>query len=147
MIYLGSDHRGFNLKENLKLKLSKHNYQFIDVGAYNYDPNDDYPLIAFEVSEKVLESKENRGIVLCGSGVGVCIAVNRIKGIRGVSSDNYQIIKKAREDDDVNILCLPADFLDEEKAWLLIEVFLNTPFKNEKKYLRRIRQLDQNDYH
>jgi len=144
-IYLAADHRGFNLKEIIKTKLKQHNYQFIDIGYFEYQANDDYPIIASQLAQKVLESIDNRGIILCGSGVGVCIAVNRFKGIRAATATDYQIIKAAREDDDINILCLPADFVDEEQAWLLIEVFLNTPFKNEEKYLRRIKQLDNLD--
>lgn len=142
MIYLASDHRGFYLKELIKNNLNLLNYQVIDLGSYERDVNDDYPLIAFELVKKVLEDKKNRGIILCGSGVGVCIAVNRFKGIRGAMSDNENVIKAARQDDDINVLCLPADFITEEKAISIIKIFLLTEFKNKEKYLRRIKQLD-----
>jgi ribose 5-phosphate isomerase B len=142
MIYLGADHRGFELKKYLIEKLKNKNLEFIDLGAYEYNKEDDYPLIAFKVAKEVVKDKNNRGIILCGSGIGVCIAANRIKGIRAASSLNIEIIKKGREDDDINILCIPADFIDKEKAWDIIEVFLNTKFKKEEKYLRRIKELD-----
>ncbi|GIW66347.1 MAG: ribose 5-phosphate isomerase B [Candidatus Parcubacteria bacterium] len=145
MIYLASDHRGFKLKELIKNRFKKNNFKFKDLGYFQYQPDDDYPLIAVKLAKNILKNKVNRGIILCGSGVGVCIAVNRFKGIRGASSDNYKIIKKAREDDNINILCLPADFIDEKKAWLLIKTFLKTKFKNKEKYLRRIKQLDNYD--
>ncbi|GIW65967.1 MAG: putative ribose-5-phosphate isomerase B [Candidatus Parcubacteria bacterium] len=145
MIYLASDHRGFKLKEIIKNKLIKNKFKFIDLGYYNYNPNDDYPIIAFQLAKNIKVSKKNKGIIFCGSGIGVCIAVNRFKGIRAGSSDNYKIIKKGREDDDINILCLPSDFIDNKKAWLLIKIFLKTKFKNKQRYIRRIKQLDNYD--
>jgi len=145
MIYLGTDHRGFELKNFLIEELKKSNIKFKDLGAYEYDKEDDYPLIAFRVAKEVIKNKNNRGILFCGSGIGVCIAANRIKGIRAACSDNIEIIKKAREDDDINILCIPSDFVSKENTLELIDVFLNTNFKNKEKYLRRIKELDNTE--
>lgn len=140
-IYIGADHRGFELKNHLIEKLQLHNYEVIDLGAYEFNPNDDYTDIALKVALKVAKEKNSRGILLCGSGIGVCITANKVKGIRAGCSENLEIIKKAREDDDINILCLPADFLSQEEAFALVDIFLNTEFKSEEKYLRRIKKI------
>ena len=142
-IYLGADHRGFELKEKIKEKLKKHGYSYEDLGAYTYNPDDDYTDIAIKLGEEVSKNKQSKGILFCGSGVGVCIAVNKVEGIRAGLGGEIEIVKKAREDDDINVLCIPADFVDEEKAFALIEVFLNTPFKNQEKYIRRIKKIEE----
>jgi len=142
-IILGADHTGFELKAKIKEKLISHGYNFLDLGAYKYDPADDYPDIAIKVAEETAKSKNNRGILFCGSGIGVCIAANKVKGIRAGLGEEIEIVKKAREDDDINVLSIPADFVDENKAFALIEVFLNTPFKNKEKYIRRIKKIEE----
>lgn len=140
-IYIGADHRGFELKNILKENLRLHNYEVIDLGAYEFNPDDDYVDIALKVAKEVSKNKNSKGILLCGSGIGVCITANKVKGIRAGCSENLEIIKKAREDDDINILCLPADFLSKEEAFALVDVFLNTEFKSQEKYLRRLRKI------
>ena len=142
-LYLGTDHRGFELKERIKEKLKNHGYIYEDLGAYEYNPNDDYTDIAIKLGEEVSKNIKNRGIIFCGSGVGVCIAVNKVKGIRAALGEEIEIVKKAREDDDINVLCIPADFVNEDKAFALIEIFLNTPFKNQEKYIRRIKKIEE----
>jgi len=143
-IYIGSDHRGFHLKEFLKERLKKHNhnYEVIDEGAFEYDPNDDYPLFAFRVGERVASNENSRGILLCGSGAGVCIAANKVKGVRALMSKDPEIVKMARRDDDVNILCLPSDFVSQELAWELVEIFLSTDFEPAERHIRRIKQIE-----
>lgn len=140
IVYLGADHRGFKLKEFLKERLQVHGYQVFDEGAFEYNPDDDYPIFAFKVAEKVRDG--GQGILLCGSGVGVCIAANKVKGIRAMMSTNSEIIKMAKRDDDINILALPADFITPEEAWQIVEVFLNTEFEPSEKHLRRIKQIE-----
>lgn len=141
-IYLGTDHRGFELKEYLKEKLKENNFDFEDLGNLIYDPNDDYPDFAFKVGEKVKNDKNARGILICGSGAGVCFSVNKVKGIRAGLAYNEEMTKKMKEDDDINVLCLAGDYLDKELAWKIVEVFLKTEFKNEEKYLRRIKKVE-----
>jgi ribose 5-phosphate isomerase B len=143
MIYLGSDHRGFYLKEKIKEELKKKNINFEDLGYFEYNEDDDYTDIAIKVAEKVKENPENRGILLCGSGVGVCVSANKVKGIRAGFGLDENIVKRGREEDDINVLCLPADFLDLDKAMILIEKFLSTDFKKEEKYLRRIKKIEE----
>lgn len=143
MIYIGSDHRGFYLKEKIKEKLEENNYKFEDLGYYEYNEEDDYTDIAIKVGEKVAENKKNRGILLCGSGIGVCIAANKIKNIKAGFGNDENIVKRSREEDDINILCLPADFINLEKAINLIKIFLETKFKKKGKYIRRIKKIEE----
>ncbi|BCX15167.1 MAG: putative ribose-5-phosphate isomerase B [Candidatus Parcubacteria bacterium] len=141
IIFIGSDHRGFALKKYLKDKLIKKKYKVIDVGNYQYDINDDYPDISFLVGIKVNEHKGSRGILICGSGIGVCVAANKIKGVRAGLGISQAIIRKAREDDDINVLCLPADFINKVMALKLTLLFLKTKFKNLSRYKRRIQKI------
>lgn len=140
-IFIGADHRGFELKNFLVEKIELHDYKIVDLGAYRFDPEDDYPDIALKVAREVAKSKNNRGIVLCGSGIGVCITANKVRGIRAGFGNSVEIVRKAREDDDINILAIPADFINQELALALVEVFLDTPFKNERKDIRRIEKI------
>jgi ribose 5-phosphate isomerase B len=142
LIYIGADHRGFNLKENIKLWLKNNGYEVYDVGAIAFDPYDDYPDFAKDLALNVEKDLEKaKGILICGSGIGVCIVANKFKGIRagiGISPDQ---VFEAKNHDDINVLCLASDFIDENLAKKMIEVFLKTPFDSEKKYLRRIEKI------
>ena len=142
-IFIGADHRGFELKEYLKEKLKENNFDFEDCGNFVYDPQDDYSDFAFKVGEKVNRDKGNVGILICGSGAGVCFAVNKIKGIRGALAFNPEMAKMMKADDDINVLCLASDFTDKETAWQIVKIFLETNFKNEEKYLRRIKKVEE----
>jgi len=142
-IFIGADHRGFELKEYLKEKLKENNYDVEDCGNFVYDPNDDYSDFAFKVGEKVSSEKGSVGILICGSGAGVCFAVNKVKGIRGALAFNSEMAKMMKADDDINVLCLASDFIDKETAWQIVKAFLETNFKNEKKYLRRIKKVEE----
>lgn len=142
-IYIGADHRGFSLKEKLKPYLEKNGYDVFDMGAAELNEKDDYPDFAKKVSENVVKDKESMGILLCGSGAGVTIAANRTRGIRAVLAHDTKILRAARADDDVNILCLGADFLSEDEAKKIIETFLKTPFGGKERHRKRIRKLDK----
>jgi len=142
-IFFGTDHRGFELKEFLKEKLLKEsNYDFEDLGNFVYDPEDDYPDFSFKVGEKVRDNPGSLGILICGSGAGVCFAVNKIKGIRGALALNPEMVKIIKEHDDINVLCLASDFTEKNIAWDTVKTFLKTKFKNEEKYLRRIKKVE-----
>lgn len=140
-IFIGADHRGFELKEFLKEKLKESNFEIEDCGNFTYDPEDDYVDFAFKVSEKIAKSQEGCGILICGSGAGVCFAANKVKGIRASVVYDEKMAEMARADDDLNVLCLAADFIDKEKSWMIVKAFLETKFKNEEKYLRRIKKV------
>lgn len=144
MIYLGADHRGFKLKEEIKKFLAEKNYPLVDMGSFSYDPNDDYTDFAKLVAEKVSEKpQENKGILICGSGVGVDITANKFHGVRSALVDNTETAKQSREHDDTNVLSFPADEVDFELAKEIIAIWLETPFSNGEKYKRRISKIEQ----
>lgn len=142
MLYLGADHRGFSLKEKLKAWLGVRGVVFQDVGAEALHTDDDYPdfaeLAAREVSKK---PAEHRGILICGSGAGVCIAANKFRGIRAAFATTPEMARAIRNDDDVNILCLASDFVPEDKAFEIVDTWLHTPFGNKERYNRRIKKI------
>ncbi|MBI3981029.1 RpiB/LacA/LacB family sugar-phosphate isomerase [Candidatus Microgenomates bacterium] len=143
MLYLGSDHRGFALKEEIKKFLSKKNILYQDLGNKILDPEDDFVDFASLVAQKVQTEKEARGIVICGSGVGVCIAANKYKNIRCGIATTKEMVHSAREHDDINILALSADILSVEQVQEIVEEFLNTPFSSAEKYSRRIEKINK----
>ena len=144
MIYLGADHRGFKLKEEIKKNLAEKKYDFLDMGNVKYDPDDDYTDFAKLVAEKVSEKpEENKGVLICGSGVGVDIAANKFHGVRSALADDVATAKQSREHDDTNVLSLPANEVDFELAKQILETWLTTPFSNGEKYKRRIGKIEQ----
>lgn len=143
-LFIAADHRGFELKDKLVDYLHEKEYRVEDLGAYEYDSQDDYPDFAKKVATAVLQDVENsRGIVICGSGVGADIVVNRHKKLRCGLGFNQEQIKHAREADNINVLSLPADYLDFDEAVILVDTFLETRALNEEKYLRRIKKIDE----
>ncbi len=145
-IYLGSDHQGFYLKEKVFAYLAKHGYDVEDIGDREPDPDDDFTDFAQAVALKVLGEDGSRGILLCGGGQGMAMAANRFKGIRAsVVWDAYEA-KMTRNDNDSNVLSLPARiFSDEDDAvWQgVVETWLNTPFADAARYRRRNAELDE----
>jgi ribose 5-phosphate isomerase B len=144
MIYLGSDHRGFELKEKIKSYLDEQGIDHEDLGNLKYDALDDFPDFAKAVAEKVAENPTiDKGILICGSGVGVDITANRVKGIRSALVSVPEAAKLSRKDDNTNILSLGADFVTGKKAEEIIDIWLHAEFSGEEKYLRRINKIDQ----
>lgn len=146
MIYIGSDHRGYKLKEALKAYLTELGLTYEDMGALSYDPNDDYPDYAVLVAKKVAENppaggEENRGILICGSGVGVDIVANKFKGIRSALCFDVLQAKASRNDDNTNVLSLPADYIDENLAKEIVKIWLETPFSDEERHVRRVEKI------
>ena len=142
MIYIGADHRGFNLKETLKVYLKELNYGCEDLGASELIPDDDYPEYALAVAQKVAEDLENnRGILICGSGIGVDIVANKIKGVRSALCFDAKQAQASRNDDNTNVLSLPADFILEDLAKEIVETWLETPFSGGENYVRRIEKI------
>lgn len=143
-IYLASDHAGFDLKEKLLAYLSKAKYDVEDLGNKELDPSDDYPQYAYLTTTKILGSDgDARGILLCGSGQGICIAANRVRGIRASLCWNDEVAKETREDNDSNVLCLPARMISEEEAISIVETWLNTPFSKAPRHSRRIQEIEE----
>ena len=145
-IYLGSDHNGYHLKEDVFAYLSKRGFDVEDVGDTEPNPDDDFPQFAQRVALKILgdEDGDARGILLCGGGQGMCMAANRFHGIRAsVIWDEYEA-KMTRNDNDSNVLCLPARLLSDGIEWQrIIDTWTTTPFANAERYRRRNRQLDE----
>ncbi len=142
-IFIGADHRGFELKNLIIDFLQEKNIRVEDLGSFEHNPEDDYVEYSKKVAQAVLQNPTDfLGIVLCGSGAGVDIAANRQHGIRcGLGFEANQV-KLMKEDDDINMLALPADFVEFEKIKTLIDMFLSTKAKIEDKYRRRIQKLD-----
>ena len=137
MIILASDHAGFELKEYLKKYFTKNKIDFIDAGALIYDANDDYPDIIKSAVKQVLNDSSNRGVFICGSGVGVSMVANRFKGIRAVLAQDTQVAEMARMHNDANVLCLGARNICNRRATNIINTFLATNFLGGK-HQRRI---------
>jgi len=147
-IYLGADHQGFHLKSDVFAYLSKHGYDVEDAGDKELDPNDDFPQFAQMVATKVIGSDDSdpRGILICGGAQGMGMAANRFRGIRAsVIWDAFEA-KMTRNDNDSNVLCLPARIFNEQPAavWQgVLEVWLNTPYAAAARYKRRNAELDE----
>ncbi|MDD2483389.1 MAG: RpiB/LacA/LacB family sugar-phosphate isomerase [Candidatus Shapirobacteria bacterium] len=140
VIYVGADHRGLNFKNKVVEFLRDQEYKVKDLGPVRYDQDDDYSDMAIKLAEKVV-SENTKGILICGSGVGVCISANKVDGARAALATSEKQARLARTDDDVNILCLSADLVDEEINFKIIETFLETVFASEEKYIRRINKI------
>ena len=138
-IILGADHRGFNLKEKLKVLLSKQ-YNVIDVGTTS-EASVDYPDIAEALAKAIQGGAGNKGIIICGSGVGACVAANKFRGIRaGICHDAFSA-NQGVEDDDMNVICLGGGIVGESLAVEVIHTFLNAKFKPEERYVRRLEKI------
>ena len=145
-LFIGSDHNGFHLKEKVFAYLSKLSYDVEDVGDEELNPDDDFPQFAAKAAIKVLGEDDARAILLCGGGQGMAMAANRFRGIRAsVIYDAFEA-KMTRNDNDSNILCLPARVLkaDDDTVWKdIIDTWLKTPFAGAPRFVRRNRQLDE----
>lgn len=144
MIYIGSDHAGFELKEKLKIFLKELGYQVEDKGAFSYNENDDYPDFIEPVAKSVAETPETFGIVLGGSGQGEAIDANKQEGIRAAEyyGGKLDIVKLAREHNDANILSLGARFVSVKEAKEAVKLFLETKFSGDERHIRRINKLE-----
>ncbi len=143
-VFIGSDHNGFHLRKALVESLRANGYEVIDDSPITYDADDDYPGVAARIVNQMINSADInvRGILLCGSGQGMCMAANRYKGIRACLGYDYESVRSSRNDDDANVLCLPARALERDTANTLVETFLSTPFAGAPRYVRRIREID-----
>lgn len=144
LIYLGADHRGFNLKESLKNFLKNKGYETADLGNIQYDEKDDYPDFAAAVGKKVSGAPdESRGILICGSGAGVDVAANKFRSVRSAIAVSSDQIYQARRDDNINVLSIAANFTLEADAQKIALTFLETPFSGEARHQRRLDKISQ----
>jgi ribose 5-phosphate isomerase B len=143
-IYIGADHRGFELKQKLVRWLQEKGFATTDVGAHQLDKDDDYPDYASLVGHAVSARPElDRGVLLCGSGAGMMVVANKFKGVRAALLHDPAIAKAAKNDDDINVLVLGTDFIDEAQAKEVIETWLTTPFAGEERHQRRLTKIKQ----
>lgn len=140
-VYIGADHGGYKLKEELKKYLGEMGYEVEDMGVYTPDPEDDYPDFVFPTGERVAQNPGSMGIVIGRSGNGEAIAANKVRGIRAALCWNEEVAKKAREHNDANVLSLGADYIDSETAKGIVKTFLETPFSGEERHKRRIERI------
>lgn len=141
-LVIASDHAGFPLKEDVRAYLAKSGHEVVDLGAYQLDPLDDYPDYAELVGEAIKRGDAPRGILICGSGVGVCVAANKIPGIRaGMCHDTYSA-HQGVEHDDMNVIVLGARIVGSSLAYELVDVFLKAKFvSSEKRFVRRFNKV------
>ena len=149
-IYIGSDHRGFHLKEKIAKWLFEWNYEFEDMGANHLDSKDDYTVYAERVASMMSShyAKATRGknkyvfgILLCGSGVGVDVVANKFDGVRASIGKSVGQVKAGRNDDDMNVLVIAADFTKEDEAKEMLKVFLETKFDQAIRHKRRLEDI------
>ncbi|MBR7143219.1 MAG: ribose 5-phosphate isomerase B [Clostridia bacterium] len=140
MIVIGSDHGGFTLKEALKKHLTARGLEFVDVGTYS-EASCDYPDIAAALCAKILSGECDKGLLLCGTGIGISMAANRHKGIRAACVSDYFSAKYTRLHNDANVLCMGGRVVGEGLACELADVFLDTEFEGGR-HQRRVDKLD-----
>ncbi len=137
MIVLACDHGGYELKEYIKQYFKKHKIEHTDVGALTLEPNDDYPDFAKKAVKLVLQDTHNRGIFICGSGVGISMVANRFKGIRCVLAYTPQLAQMSRLHNNANVLALGGRHITKTMALKIIKAFLNTEFEGGR-HIRRL---------
>lgn len=140
-VFLGSDHAGFELKEGVKKFLAEEGHDVVDCGAYEKNEDDDYPDFVGKAAKRVAESPGSVGFVFGMSGAGEAIAANKIKGIRAVVAVNKENVELSRQHNDANILSFGSIFYDGSLAKNLAKFFLETPFSNEERHIRRIKKI------
>ena len=146
IIYLGTDHAGFAMKESLKPFLEEIGYEVKDFGAHEFNQKDDYPDFIKPVAEAVSNNSGSLGIILGGSGQGEAMQANRFKGVRAAVyyGGNLEILKLSRQHSNANILSLGARFMDEKTAKEAVQIWLSTGFPGEERHQRRINKIDSN---
>ena len=141
-LVIASDHAGFSLKEEVRAYLAKTGHEVLDLGAFKYEPQDDYPDFAERVGEAIKDGEAPRGILICGSGVGVSIAANKIPGIRAAMCHDTYSAHQGVEHDDMNVLVIGARIVASALAYELVDSFLKAKFiSNEERFTRRFKKV------
>jgi ribose 5-phosphate isomerase B len=141
-VYLGSDHAGFSLKEEIKELLKELGVSCEGLGNHEFRSNDDYPDYAFVVAEKVARVG-GYGILICDSGTGMCIVANKIKGVRAANVWNPDMARRSREHNNANVLCLGKEYLTLEGAREIVRVWLTSTMSTEEKHIRRVEKIQR----
>jgi ribose 5-phosphate isomerase B len=135
---IATDHGGFNLKEEMLAQLRGGGYEVIDFGAHDSRPDDDYPDVIIPLAQAVANGQVDRGVAICGSGVGASICANKIAGIRAALIHDHFSARQGVEDDHMNILCMGGRTVGPAVAWDLIQTFLTAKFSQAERHLRRL---------
>ncbi len=141
MIAIGSDHGGFELKEKLMEHLSERGLEYKDFGTYS-SASCDYPVYAKAVANAVASGECDRGIIICGTGIGVSITANKVRGIRAALCGDCFSAEATRRHNDANVLCMGARVVGEGLALKIADTFLDTPFSNDERHIRRISMIE-----
>lgn len=142
-IFIGADHRGYKHKEKIMKWLFEMEFPYQDMGAYSFDEDDDFTKYAEQVASLVASTEGARGVLLCGSGVGVEIMANKFDGIRAALGKNVLQVEKGRSDDDMNVLVIAADFTSEKEAKAMLIAFLETKFSGKARFERRLLEIKE----
>jgi ribose 5-phosphate isomerase B len=137
-IGIAADHAGYQLKEELSKLLREDNFEVIDFGDHKLNLDDDYPDFVVPLARAVAGGRVDRGVAICGSGVGVCIAANRVPGVRACLINEDFSARQGVEDDNLNIICLGSIETKKELAWELVSIFLTSHFSGAKRHQRRL---------
>jgi RpiB/LacA/LacB family sugar-phosphate isomerase len=140
-IGIAADHAGFALKNELANALSKSGHEVVDFGPSRLNPEDDYPDYVVPLARNVASGEVERGMAICGSGVGACVTANKVKGIRAALVHDIFSAHQGVEDDDMNVICFGARVLGEALAWDLTEAFLAARFNNAERHQRRLKKV------
>ena len=140
-IAIGSDHAGFDLKENLKKLLKEKGYELDDLGAETFDSQDDYPEFGRRVAEAVASGEYDRGIIMCGTGIGISISANKVPGVRAAVCNNTDMAIVSRAHNNANVLALGGRIVAKEMALDIATVWLDTPFPGGERHERRLKQI------
>jgi len=135
---MAADHAGFGLKEELVSRIRSAGHEVVDFGAYNLDPTDDYPDYVVPLSQAVSAGNVDRGVAICGSGVGASVCANKVKGVRACLIHDHFSAKQGVEDDHMSVLCMGGRTVGPEVAWDLVETFLAAKFSQAERHLRRL---------
>ena len=135
---IATDHGGFGLKEELVVKIRSAGHEVIDFGAHSLNPSDDYPDYVVPLGEAVVAGQVDRGVAICGSGVGATVCANKVKGVRACLIHDHFSARQGVEDDHMTILCMGGRTVGPEVAWDLVQTFLASQFSNAPRHLRRL---------
>ncbi|MBI5728938.1 MAG: RpiB/LacA/LacB family sugar-phosphate isomerase [Candidatus Magasanikbacteria bacterium] len=142
MLYIAADHAGHKLKKYLATYITKTLQQKVeDLGAKTYKEDDDFPDYAVALAKKVVSNKKNWGILLCGSGQGMCITANKVPGIRAGLGYSIEAAERGRKEDDMNVLCLASRVLSTEHAAAIVKAFLENNFDGLGRRVRRLKKI------
>lgn len=144
-IYISGDHAGFKLKSKILRWLESDGYEVEDLGPYKYDKKDDYPDYTFPLAERVSKERKSCGVIIAGSGIGECIASNKVKRVRAVlyHGKSEKLIRISKLHDNTNVLCLGSWFVTEREAKRIIKLWITTEFSGEERHKRRLAKISK----